>query len=114
MSWDSSRAVPWKRLVREWLMYVGIMAVVFVVVFRDRSIVGLLGGLLISGPLYLVIGYVLAKFGYQRKTLKQTRAGARRVGESADDVPTLRQKPAPTKRTGGGGTARPSSQKRRK
>jgi hypothetical protein len=114
VSWDSSRAVPWKRLVKEWLIYVGIMAVVFVAVFRDRSIVGLLGGLLISGPLYLVIGYVLAKIGYQRKTLRQARAESRTPRHPGTDVSAPRPKPAPTKRTGGGGNTRPISQKRRK
>ncbi len=76
MAWDSSRPVPWQRLIREWLLYVGIMAALFVLLFRSTSLVGIFAGLLVSGPLYLGFGYVLAKFGYQRKTLKQLRAEA--------------------------------------
>ena len=73
-------------------------------------------GLLISGPLYLLFGAVLAKFGYQRKTLKQLRAErVERVepgGKPAvSDGP--RQRPAPTRRTsGGGGSHRPGNRRR--
>ena len=74
MAWDSTRPVPWRRLIREWLIYAAIMAAVFLIFFRDASLVGAMAGLLISGPLYLVFGAVLAKFGYQRKSLKQLRA----------------------------------------
>jgi hypothetical protein len=108
MAWDSSRPVPWKRLVREWLIYVGIMAVLFLIFFRDDPLVGIFAGLLVSGPLYLLVGYVLAKFGYQRKTLRQaraeidsTRASARSGGASSAGSPG-RPKPAPTRRTGAG------------
>ena len=73
MAWDSSRPVPWDNLIRSWLIYVAIMAVVFVVLFRDQSLIGVFAGLLVSGPLYLAFGYVLAKFGYQRKTWKELR-----------------------------------------
>lgn len=120
MAWDSSRPVPWDNLIRSWLIYVAIMAVVFVVLFRDQSLIGVFAGLLISGPLYLAFGYVLAKFGYQRKTWKELRseresapARTRSRSSSGDtDESGPRPKPAPTKRTGGGG--RPSSAKKRR
>ncbi len=109
MAWDSSRPVPWQRLTREWLLYVGIMAVLFVVFFRSTSMIGIIAGLLVSGPMYLMFGYVLAKFGYQRKTLKQLRAETPARGSkspkstTADSDPSRpRPKPAPTSRTGGG------------
>ncbi len=104
MAWDASRPVPWRRLVREWLIYVAIMSVVFVLFFRNDSLVGIFAGLLISGPLYLLVGWVLAKFGYQRKTLRDARAGAAGKGASTTDgrPPPARPKPAPTRRTGGG------------
>jgi uncharacterized membrane protein YgcG len=118
VAWDSSRPVPWQRLVREWLLYVAVMAVVLVLFFSTTSLIGVIAGLLVSGPLYLAFGYVLAKFGYQRKTLKQLRAetpakggkgaegGAR--SSSGDADPTRpRPKPAPTSRTGGGTANRP-------
>lgn len=108
MAWDSSRPVPWQRLIREWLLYVGVMGALFLLFFRSSSLIGIFAGLLVSGPLYLMFGYVLAKFGYQRKTLKQLRAdaparGAERASGSgaAPDADRPRPKPAPTSRTGG-------------
>ena len=123
MAWDSSRPVPWQNLIRSWLTYVAVMSVVFLLFFRDSSLVGIFAGLLISGPLYLAFGYVLAKFGYQRKTwseLRSERAAAparsSRASRSddADDTESPRPKPAPTKRTGGGGGRPTSSRKRRR
>jgi hypothetical protein len=110
MAWDASRPVPWRRLIREWLVYVVIMAALFLIFFRDDSLIGILAGLIISGPLYLLLGYVLAKFGYQRKTLRTTVQAARSGGgasrEPYDARPAsapARPKPTPTRRTGGGG-----------
>lgn len=114
VAWDANRPVPWQRLVREWLLYVGIMAVIFVLFFRDGGLVGIIGGLLASGPLYLAFGYVLAKLGYQRKSLKELRAEPRPPRRDRNDAdaadstaPVARARPAPTKRTGGGGSGRP-------
>ena len=112
MAWDSSRPVPWQRLTREWLLYVGIMAVLFVVFFRTTSLLGIIAGLLVSGPMYLLFGYVLAKFGYQRKSLRQLRAETpSRNSKSSKSATTdsdplrPRPKPAPTSRTGGGASS---------
>ena len=120
MAWDSTRPVPWRRLIREWLIYAAIMAAVFLVFFRDASLRRRRwSGLLISGPLYLVFGAVLAKFGYQRKSLKQTPRRARRphrgaaasAGSATAGRP--RQRPAPTRRTSGGGRSnRPGARRR--
>ena len=123
MAWDANRPVPWRRLVREWLLYVGIMAVVFVVFFSDDGLIGIFAGLLVSGPMYLAFGYVLAKLGYQRKSLKELRAEPRPPrrsrggdsGASAADVPAARSKPAPTRRTGGSGASgRPGGNRRKR
>jgi hypothetical protein len=115
MPWDSSRPVPWLRLVREWLLYAAIMAAVFLVFFRD-SVVGAMAGLLISGPLYLALGALLAKLGYQRKTIKQVRAEhATRATSTASPVDDVRPRPrpAPTRRTSGGGrSSRPGNRRR--
>lgn len=121
MAWDPTRPVPWQRMMREWLLYVAIMAVVFVVFFRDSSLVGIFAGLLASGPIFLVFGYVMAKFGYERKSLKQLRSEPRpprRRASSDDDAddsaePAPRPKPAPTKRTAGSGRPNRPSKKRR-
>ena len=119
MAWDSSRPVPWNRLIREWLIYAGIMSAVFVVFFRGDNVVGAIAGVLISGPLYLAFGAAMAKFGYQRTRLKDVRRSAATSADAstsaststADDTP--RPKPAPTSRTAGGAN-RPKSSNRRK
>lgn len=123
MAWDSTRPVPWQRMIREWLVYVALFTGVLLIFYRDQSFVGLLAALLISGPLYMLIGYVLAKFGYQRKTWSEMRAGneqskrdrkrSRGGGDDDDDVAGPRPKPAPTKRTGGG-SARPGGPRKRR
>ena len=117
MGWDSSRPVPWRRLVRDWLIYVAVMTVFLVLAYRDRVTVGLFAGLLVSGPIFVLIGAVLAKFGYQRKTMKQLRAeaDARAAAKAAEQGVTRaapRARPAPTRRTAGGGN-RPANRKKR-
>jgi|HigsolmetaAR201D_1030396.scaffolds.fasta_scaffold07731_2 hypothetical protein len=105
MRWDASRPVPWRRLVKEWLIYAAIMTVVLAVLYRDADrLIPILGGLLASGPLYLGLGYVLAKFGYVRKTLADLRTPrATPAGSSAGtDVAGPRPRPAPTRRTSTG------------
>lgn len=120
MAWDSSRPVPWQRLIREWLIYVAVMAVVFLLFFRDESLGGIFAGLLVSGPLYLVIGYVLAKFGYRRRSMREARAeiDAQRAakvggGKSGAGQAPARPRPAPTRRTGGGSSRPGGSRPRR-
>jgi hypothetical protein len=114
MAWDSSRPVPWQRLMREWMIYAAIMSVIFVVFFRDSGLIGAIAGLLVSGPLYLAFGAVLAKFGYQRSTIRQMRAERTRpsVNEAASSE-TERPRPAPTRRTSTGPSQRPRSKHRR-
>ena len=105
--------------MREWVIYAAIMGVVFLVVFNDGNTIGALAGVLISGPLYLGFGWVLAKFGYQRKTLKDLRTPQATRGRSGsdesddDDAPTNKRPVAPSSRTAGGGNRPPSKKKRR-
>jgi hypothetical protein len=115
--WDSSRVVPWQRLIREWLIYVAIMLVVLVVVFRRDNLIGPIAGLLVSGPCYLLFGFVMAKFGYQRRTLKGLNTPRAAPSKSDDDTATAAasgaRRPLPTKRTSGGGNQRSSKARRR-
>ena len=116
MGWDSSRPVPWQRLIREWLVYAAIMSAVFVIFFRGDNVLGAVAGVLISGPLYLALGATLAKFGYQRQRLKDVRrvptdAASPNAATSDGDG---RSKPAPTSRTAGGGNRPKSTSKRRR
>jgi len=56
------------------------------------------GGLLVSGPLYLALGYVLAKFGYTRKTLGDrttSRAASTGPADATGDGIVDRPRPAP-------------------
>ncbi len=115
MGWDNSRPVPWQRLIREWLVYAAIMSAVFVIFFRGGNVVGAIAGVLVSGPLYLGFGAVMAKFGYQRQRLKDVRpkpAGESASSDSSDR--SERAKPAPTSRTAGGGNRPRSANKRRR
>lgn len=101
--------------MREWIVYVGFMAIVFAIFFRDNGLAGALAGLFISGPLYLAFGYGMAKLGYSRKSLKELRtprAEPREKKKNTDDDSSARR-PAPTKRTSGGGN-RPKSKPRRR
>ncbi len=107
--------MPWKRLIKEWAIYAGIMAVILMVVFRDGGrLLPILGGLLVSGPIYFVFGAVLAKFGYQRKTLAEMRTPRAAPRGSTEDPaePATRSKPAPTRRTSTGPSNRPRSKRR--
>lgn len=104
--------------MREWIIYAGIMTVVFLVLFRGGNTIGAIAGVLISGPLYLLLGFVLAKFGYQRKSMKQLRSqradrGASHEGDATDSTSTTRPaRPAPTRRTSQGPN-RPTKRKKR-
>lgn len=84
-------------------MYVAVMAVVFVLFFQDNGLIGIFAGLLVSGPLYLAFGFVLAKFGYQRKSWKELRSEPRPERRGRDEATDTgpKPKPAPTSRTGG-------------
>lgn len=113
MAWDPNRPVPWKRLVREWLIYVAIMTVILVIVYRDRLSPSLFAGLLASGPIYLAIGAVLAKFGYQRPTVRSARRPAASPPPTSTSARASRPKPPPTRRTGGASNRAPQGRPRR-
>ena len=118
MAWEPTRPIPWRRLLRDWILYGTIMSVVFTAFYRDRLSAGPFVGLLFSGPLFIGIGAVLAKFGYQRKTLKDLRAETA-VREQAKDAAKQsavstssgRPRPAPTSRTSTGPNQRPKNQR---
>ena len=103
MAWNSANPVAWKRLVIEWLVIGAVVSFVSLFVTENRKWESYIA-ILLGGVVYMALGGVLAKFGYQRKTLKQIRAEAaatpaRQVGSSP---PPSRARPAPTGRTSGG------------
>ena len=102
--------------MREWVIYALIMVAVLLLLVRDNMI-GAVIGVLISGPLYLVLGAVLAKFGYQRKTMADLRAEreTKQKDRQADDkgsAAPARERPQGTSRTQSGSN-RPKSKRRR-
>jgi len=113
MAWDSSRPVPWQRLMREWVVYALIMVGVMLFLVRDNQ-VGAVVGVLVSGPLYLTIGAVLAKFGYRRKSMAELRTDRESSKQAAREERQTdsRDRPPPTSRTSGGSN-RPKSKRRR-
>ena len=103
--------MPWARLLKEYAIYAGIMAAILLLLFRDGGVVPLLGGLVAAGPIYLLLGAVMAKFGYQRKTLAELRTPRADSPRTAPaSAPAVRTRPAPTRRT----TTGPSQRKRRR
>lgn len=94
--------MPWRRLVREYVVYAAIMVAVLVLFFRDNGAAGLIGGVLVAGPVYVGLGAVMARFGYQRKTLKDLRTPRASPTPAAETAPAARTRPAPTKRTSTG------------
>jgi hypothetical protein len=101
------------------LIYAAIMSAVFLIFFRGDNVIGAIAGVLISGPLYLGFGAVMAKFGYQRTRFRDARATSKKSADASDATPGTsdtgapRSKPAPTSRTAGGGN-RPQSSSRKK
>lgn len=115
MAWDPDREVPWSRLFREWLVYATVMVFVFVVFLRDTVTGGSVLGLAASFPMYLGFGYVLAKFGYQRKTLKSLRPAPTTKSPPETSTRTERDRPAPTRRTSTGPSQhRPANKPKRR
>ena len=103
-------------MTREWVVYAGIMSVVFLFLFNDWNPVGAVAGVLVSGTMYLGLGWVLAKFGYQRKTMKELRtsqgsAGATGKTSKKDDKDSdgpRHRVVVQSSRTTGGGNRPPS------
>lgn len=114
MAWDSSRPVPWKRLIIEYLVIGVVIAVVALMVSKDRRAANY-WTIALAAPIYIGFGYVLAKFGYARKSLAQVRAEAAAAqAQKAAAAPrsAARPKPAPTSRTSSGPSNRPAKKKR--
>jgi hypothetical protein len=113
MPWDSSRVVPWRRLIREAALFGVAMVLLFGLVAKPDA--GAYVGLALGLVFYVGLMALLAKLGYSRKTLADMRAerdavAASRAAASATTT-APRGKPAPTRRTGGG--QRPAAKRRR-
>ena len=74
-------------------------------------------GLVIGMIFYVAFVALLAKFGYERQSLRQVRGRSRAVASaSTASAPAARNRPAPTRRTSTGPSQRPnrSNKKRRR
>jgi hypothetical protein len=112
MPWDSSRVVPWRRLIKEAALFGALMVLVFGLVAKPDA--GAYVGLVLGLVFYVALMAALAKFGYSRKSLADLRAEreALAAAKAPRAAPTAaRGKPAPTKRTGGG--SRSAAKRRR-
>ena len=103
MGYDASRPVPWTRLLRETALLLIVGSFVFLVVLGARE-PGTFVGLALGGIIYLGVAALLSKFGYIRQTFKEVRTqsiaeAAEKARRKAATAP--RNRPAPTKRTGG-------------
>jgi len=110
VAWDSSRPVPWKRLLALFAVYAVIANVALVLFARDRYSFGSFAGMLSGMVLYLGIAWVLVKFGWNPPSLRPgqaAREGAARRAARATERPETRStspspsraKPPPTRRT---------------
>ncbi len=104
MPWDADRPIPWKRLLREALIFLLLGALIFAFVLHTERASSYVG-LVIGAGLFVLISAPLSKFGYLRPTLNRPRSPARAAGRQAV-TPGPRPKPAPTRRTGGSGKPR--------
>lgn len=107
MGWDAARPVPWRRMSIEWAV-VSVAMLVITLGFYDSPVGEVISAIVLGGVVYLVVGYLSAKLGYQRASLRQLRAirATRTPAATAQPRPQPKPRPAPTKRTGGG-TGRP-------
>jgi hypothetical protein len=115
MAWDSTRPVPWKRLMIEWLVIGAVVALVSWFITDNRKPENYIS-IVLAGGVYVGFGALLAKLGYARKSLKQLRAETAEQqaarAAAAGRPAAQRPKPAPTRRTSTGPSNRPNRKKR--
>jgi hypothetical protein len=114
MAWDSTRRVPWKRMLTPFALYAVVAVVLFSVLGKGFD-AGLLVGVAAGGVIYALLATVMVKFGwnppmFQSKEERATaatasaerraaRAAARSGGKGSTAAPPARAKPPPTRRT---------------
>ena len=123
MAWDARRPIPWRRLLREALIFLVIGSIALTVLVKKKSW-GTYTGLLLGMVFYVLFVAILSKFGYERQTLRDARerrraeVAATRPATSrstaSTGTPAVRARPAPTRRPSSGPSNRPSSKKRRR
>jgi hypothetical protein len=116
MAWDSTRRVPWKKVLTPYALYAVVALVLFTILNKGFD-PGLLIGVAAGGVIYSLIAAIMVKLGwnppmFQSKEERAARAqiaaerraeraaakGGSRSGKSAAPT-TGRPKPPPTRRT---------------
>jgi hypothetical protein len=116
MAWDSTRRVPWKKVLTPFALYALVAVVLFSVLGKGFD-TGLLVGVAAGGVIYALLAAVMVKFGwnppmFQSRTeraeaaaaaseRRAARAAAKSGGKSGGKAGAepARAKPAPTRRT---------------
>jgi hypothetical protein len=112
MAWDSTRRVPWKKVLTPFALYAVVAVVLFSVLGKGVD-AGLLVGVAAGGVIYALLATVMVKFGWNPPMFQSreeraaaaaaaserraARAAAKSGGKAPD--PAARAKPAPTRRT---------------
>jgi hypothetical protein len=114
MAWDSTRRVPWKRMLTPFALYAVVAVVLFSVLGKGFD-AGLLVGVAAGGVIYALLATVMVKFGWNPPMFQSkeeraaaatasaerraARAAARSGGKGSTAATSARAKPPPTRRT---------------
>lgn len=107
MAWDSSRQVPWPKVVKLLGFYLVIVNAMILLLGRSDYDVGVFLSTLFGGTVYLLLTVVLVKFGWNpfafgRRSAPSDASASRPGKGQAAAAPPAKAKPAPTKRTNAG------------
>jgi hypothetical protein len=116
MAWDSSRRVPWKKVLTPFALYAVVAVALFSVLGKGFD-AGLLIGVAAGGVIYALLAALMVKFGWnppmfqsreeraaaaaasaERRAARAAAKSGGRSGKGAATTP-VRDKPAPTRRT---------------
>jgi hypothetical protein len=114
MAWDSTRRVPWKRMLTPFALYAVVAIVLFSVLGKGFD-PGLLVGVAAGGVIYALLAVVMVKFGWNPPMFQSreeraasaaaaaerraARAAGRSGGKGGTSTAPTRAKPPPTRRT---------------
>jgi hypothetical protein len=112
MAWDSSRRVPWRRVIKMYVMYAVAANIVLYLIDRKHYGVPTIIGIVLGGLFYTLLVVVMVKLGadpfrsFRRPPRPAAGTTARSTTRSsrqpAASVPGPRPRPAPTRRTASG------------
>ena len=76
VAWDSSRQVPWAKLVKPFVLYFVVANAAMLAIAPKKYGAGTFIGTVLGGVFYLLIGIVAIKFGWQPLSYAQRREQA--------------------------------------